>query len=47
MIEDGPRRDFRWLLHTSDTHGLYEKFGFGGPGSTYMERPSRMPSLRD
>ena len=47
MIEDGPGRDFRWLLHTSDAHGLYEKFGFGGPDSTFMERPSRMPALRD
>lgn len=47
MIEDGPGRDFRWLLHTGDAHGLYEKFGFGGPDPTYMERPSRMPALRD
>ncbi|MGN6724221.1 MAG: GNAT family N-acetyltransferase [Marmoricola sp.] len=47
MIEDGPGRDFRWLLHTGDAHGLYEKFGFGGPDATFMERPSRMPALRD
>lgn len=47
MIEGGPGRDFRWLLHTSDAHGLYEKFGFGGPDATFMERASRMPALRD
>jgi GNAT superfamily N-acetyltransferase len=38
MIEAGPGRDFRWLLHTSDAHGLYEKFGFGP--TTAMERPA-------
>lgn len=47
MIEDGPGRDFRWMLHTNDAHALYEKFGFGGPDATYMERASRMPALRD
>ncbi|WP_290865667.1 GNAT family N-acetyltransferase [Hamadaea sp.] len=38
MIEDGPGREFRWLLHTSDAQGLYEKFGFGP--SSAMERPA-------
>lgn len=47
MTEGGPGRDFRWLLHTSDAHGLYEKFGFGAPDATFMERSSRMPALRD
>lgn len=47
MIEDGPGRDFRWLLHTSDAHGLYATFGFSGPDETFMERPSQMPALRD
>ncbi|MCP2323765.1 GNAT superfamily N-acetyltransferase [Hamadaea flava] len=43
MIEDGPGREFRWMLHTSDAHGLYEKFGFGS--TTAMERPAG-PSRR-
>lgn len=47
MIEDGPGRDFRWMLHTGDAHGLYAKFGFVGPDATYLERASRMPSVRD
>ncbi|MBO0820612.1 MAG: GNAT family N-acetyltransferase [Nocardiopsaceae bacterium] len=38
MIERGPGVDFRWMLHTSDAHGLYRKFGFGRPNETYMER---------
>lgn len=45
MIEDGPGRDFRWLLHTSDAHGLYRKFGFAEPDGTYLERPAG-PALR-
>lgn len=47
MIDDGPGRDFRWMLHTGDAHGLYEKFGFTRPDASYMERPSRMPAVRD
>jgi GNAT superfamily N-acetyltransferase len=39
MIEDGPGRDFRWLLHTSDAHGLYASFGFAPADATLMERP--------
>jgi GNAT superfamily N-acetyltransferase len=38
MIEQGPGADFRWLLHTADAHGLYEKFGFGAPDTTLLER---------
>ena len=38
MIEDGPGSDFRWLLHTRDAHRLYEKFAFGPPDHTLMER---------
>ena len=38
MVDDGPLRDLRWLLHTRDAHGLYEKFGFGPPGERVMER---------
>ncbi len=39
MIEDGPGNDFRWLLHTSDAHGLYENFGFRPADHKVMERP--------
>jgi GNAT superfamily N-acetyltransferase len=39
MIDDGPGAEFRWMLHTSDAHGLYARFGFVEP-TTVMERPS-------
>ena len=38
-VDDGPHRDLRWLLHTRDAHGLYEKFGFGPPSDRLLERP--------
>jgi GNAT superfamily N-acetyltransferase len=38
-VEEGPHRGLRWLLHTKDAHGLYEKFGFGPPSDRVMERP--------
>src|ERR1019366_7831835 len=41
MIEDGPGSAQRWMLHTSDAHGLYRLFGFtqpAGPPSRYLER---------
>ena len=38
MVEDGPGRRFRWLLHTDDAHGLYGKFGFAPPDGTLLER---------
>ena len=28
----------KWLLHTTDAHGLYEQFGFGPPDAKVMER---------
>jgi ribosomal protein S18 acetylase RimI-like enzyme len=40
MIDDGPGADFRWMLHTSDAHGLYAKAGFGRPDASYLERPA-------
>jgi len=46
MIDDGPGREFRWLLHTADAHGLYEKYGFAPPDRTFLERPGRMPAVR-
>ena len=38
MIENGPYADRKWLLHTEDAHGLYEKFGFAAPNYKLMER---------
>jgi len=43
MVERGPGRGFRWMLHTKDAHGLYRKFGFTAPPRTYLERPSSRP----
>ncbi|WP_193571047.1 GNAT family N-acetyltransferase [Diaminobutyricibacter tongyongensis] len=28
MIDEGPGRNFRWVLFTADAHGLYRKYGF-------------------
>jgi GNAT superfamily N-acetyltransferase len=39
MIDEGPGAKFRWMLHTADAHGLYERFGFAPPDGTYLERP--------
>ena len=41
MVEDGPGRGFRWVLFTSDAHGLYRQFGFDTPDVTAMVRPAR------
>jgi GNAT superfamily N-acetyltransferase len=41
-LDGGPGWDVRWLLHTLDAQGLYEKLGFGeGTTTQYtlMERP--------
>ena len=43
MIDRGPGASFRWTLHTSDAHGLYERFGFTQPDRTYLERPGTAP----
>lgn len=40
MIDNGTGRDFRWMLHTTDAHGLYRRFGFTAPDPTFMERRS-------
>jgi N-acetyltransferase len=39
MVEDGPGSGLRWMLHTSDAHGLYRQFGFTRPDRRYLERP--------
>jgi RimJ/RimL family protein N-acetyltransferase/GNAT superfamily N-acetyltransferase len=41
MIDDGPGARWRWMLHTSDAHGLYRQFGFASPSDRYLERPSQ------
>ena len=40
MVENGPLADVKWILHTSDAHGLYRKFGFGPPSERVLERPA-------
>ncbi len=39
-IDEGPYADQRWVLHTVDAHGLYEKFGFAAP-ERLLERAAR------
>jgi GNAT superfamily N-acetyltransferase len=40
MVDEGPLAGCRWLLHTADAHGLYDRFGFEPPPTTgrIMER---------
>ncbi len=38
MIENGSHAGIRWMLHTSDAHELYRRFGFEAPGERVMER---------
>ena len=38
-VEHGPYATRRWILHTVDAHGLYQKFGFV-PAERLLERPS-------
>ena len=40
MIDAGPHKDRRWLLHT-DVHPLYRKVGFTEPSERVMERRPR------
>jgi ribosomal protein S18 acetylase RimI-like enzyme len=40
MVEQGPLGERRWLLHTSNMHALYRKFGFDVPDAKVMERPA-------
>jgi GNAT superfamily N-acetyltransferase len=45
MIEHGPYANVKWLLHTTDMHPLYRKFGFEEPNYKVMERrPTRNES---
>ena len=36
-VDEGPYAARRWILHTADAHGLYEKLGFA-PGERLLER---------
>jgi N-acetyltransferase len=45
MIEDGPGAGLRWMLHTSDAHGLYRQFGFASPDDRYMERAAAVSAV--
>ena len=38
-VDEGPLRRVRWMLHTKDARGLYEKLGFAPPDGRYLERP--------
>jgi GNAT superfamily N-acetyltransferase len=42
-VDEGPYADRRWVLHTTDAHGLYEKLGFA-PGERLLERGARSAS---
>jgi GNAT superfamily N-acetyltransferase len=37
-VDRGPLARVPWLLHTTDAHALYEKFGFGPPGERLLVR---------
>jgi GNAT superfamily N-acetyltransferase len=39
-VDEGPYAQRRWLLHTADAHGLYERLGFG-PAERLLERRAR------
>jgi ribosomal protein S18 acetylase RimI-like enzyme len=42
MVENGPYAGVRWVLHTTNMHALYRKFGFAEPSQKLMERePTR------
>jgi hypothetical protein len=43
LVENGPYRDVGWLLHTTDAHGFYERFGFAGPTEKVLERRKGAP----
>jgi predicted N-acetyltransferase YhbS len=38
MVENGPLADVKWVLHTTDAHGLYRRFGFDEPSEKVLER---------
>ena len=46
MIDQGPFARQRWMLYTSDAHGLYRQFGFAAPTARYLERPRTVDAAR-
>jgi GNAT superfamily N-acetyltransferase len=42
-VDGAPFSDVRWLLHTTDAHGLYRKLGFTEPSELLLERPRPTP----
>lgn len=46
MVDEGPGAHFRWLLHTADAHGLYERYGFRPADRSAMERPGSFSTGR-
>lgn len=42
MVDRGPGARFRWSLHTTDAHGLYQQYGFAAPDERYLERPGQL-----
>ena len=38
MLASSELGNLKWLLHTTDAHALYRKFGFGEPSFKVMER---------
>jgi GNAT superfamily N-acetyltransferase len=42
-VEHGPHARLRWVLHTADAHGLYERLGFSTPSGMSLERPPSKP----
>lgn len=40
-VDRGPYAGYRWLLDTTDAHGLYAKFGFRPPSERLLERPQK------
>lgn len=43
MIEHPDVPNVRWVLHTSDAHGLYRQYGFTQADDTVMQRPKPNP----
>jgi GNAT superfamily N-acetyltransferase len=40
-VDEGPLVETTWLLHTTDAHDLYRRFGFEAPGPRTLERSRR------
>jgi GNAT superfamily N-acetyltransferase len=47
LVERGPLASLRWLLHTRDAHGLYERFGFTAPPTPVLDRPAQAAAKRE